>query len=60
MTNTRVGGRIGCPRRTRKLARLRERLRDPEWRRYGYLLLAGKALGIAFLLGGDLRCCSNV
>jgi ammonium transporter, Amt family len=26
-------------------------MRDPEWRRYGYLLLGGKALGIAMLLG---------
>ena len=33
-----------------KWARLRERLHDPEWRRYGYLMLGGKALGIAFLL----------
>ena len=32
------------------MARLRERLRDPEWRRYGYLLLGGKLLGVAFLL----------
>jgi Amt family ammonium transporter len=37
--------------RISKLARLRARLRDPEWRRYGGLLLAGKALGIATLLG---------
>jgi Amt family ammonium transporter len=34
-----------------KLARLGRRLRDPQWRRYGYLLLAGKMLGIALLLG---------
>ena len=34
-----------------KLARLRARLRDPEWRRYGWLLLGGKALGVATLLG---------
>ena len=34
-----------------KLARLRARLRDPEWRRYGGLLLGCKALGIATLLG---------
>jgi ammonium transporter, Amt family len=32
-----------------KLTRLRKRLRDPEWRRYGYLILAGKALGVAGL-----------
>lgn len=34
-----------------KLSRRGRRLRDPEWRRYGYLLLAGKMLGIALLLG---------
>lgn len=34
-----------------KVARLRQRLSDPEWRRYGYLLLVGKMLGIALLLG---------
>jgi len=33
------------------LARLRARLRDPEWRRYGYLLVAGKVLGLAALFG---------
>ncbi len=32
-----------------KLSRLRERMRSPEWRRYGALLLAGKAVGIAIL-----------
>ena len=32
-----------------KLARFAGRLRDPEWRRYGYLLLGGKVLGIALL-----------
>ena len=35
-----------------KIARLRERLGDAEWRRYGYLLLTGKALGVALLLTG--------
>ncbi|HSQ01527.1 MAG TPA: ammonium transporter [Candidatus Dormibacteraeota bacterium] len=33
-----------------RMARLRARLSDPEWRRYGYLLLGGKVLGVAFLL----------
>src|SRR5262249_52134989 len=33
-----------------KGARLRVRLRDPEWRRYAKLLLTGKLLGIALLL----------
>jgi ammonium transporter, Amt family len=39
------------PGQVNKLARLRSRLRDAEWRRYGYLLIAGKALGIALLIG---------
>jgi ammonium transporter, Amt family len=34
-----------------KFARLAARWRDPQWRQYGMLLLAGKALGIALLLG---------
>ena len=34
-----------------KVVRLRGRLRDPEWRRYGYLLMGGKVLGLGFLLG---------
>src|SRR5262245_38552453 len=34
-----------------KISRLARRLRDPQWRRYGALLLAGKALGIALLFG---------
>ena len=33
-----------------KLSRLATRLRDPEWRRYGGLLLSGKALGVATVL----------
>ena len=33
-----------------KLSRLHARLRDPEWRRYGGLLLTGKLLGIGFLV----------
>ncbi len=36
--------------RLAKMRRLRERLHDAEWRRYGYLLVAGKMLGIATLL----------
>ena len=35
----------------RPLARVRERFKSPEWRRYGVLLLAGKLLGIAILAG---------
>src|SRR5579875_4128936 len=33
-----------------KLSRLAVRLRDPEWRRYGKLLIAGKVLGVAAVL----------
>jgi len=33
-----------------KLSRLAVRLRDPEWRRYGGLLLGGKAMGIGLVL----------
>ena len=39
------------PDRVNKLARLTNRIRDAEWRRYGYLLVAGKALGIVVLFG---------
>src|SRR5579872_6630569 len=34
-----------------KFSRLRIRLRNPEWRRYGKLLFAGKGIGIALVLG---------
>ena len=34
-----------------KLTRLKGRLRDPEWRRYGKMLLLGKAAGLALVLG---------
>src|ERR1041385_8061743 len=34
-----------------KLSRLRGRLGDPEWRRYGYILLSAKFIGIALVLG---------
>src|ERR1700732_970851 len=33
-----------------KLSRLSVRLRNPEWRRYGRLLLAGKAMGVGLVL----------
>jgi Amt family ammonium transporter len=41
-----------------KVSRLTVRLRDPEWRRYGKLLVLGKAGGIALLLAiiGLLSC----
>src|SRR3954468_10429596 len=34
-----------------KLARLRERLKSSEWRRYGMVVLAGKLIGIGALVG---------
>ncbi len=37
-----------------KFARLRVRLRDPEWRRYGMLLLAGKMIALVILVVGIL------
>ena len=33
-----------------KFARLRNRLRQPEWRRYGQLLFLGKAMGVTIVL----------
>ncbi|HEX8914189.1 MAG TPA: ammonium transporter [Humisphaera sp.] len=35
---------------SQKIARLGRRLKDPEWRRYGAALLAGKMVGVALLL----------
>src|SRR2546423_6942689 len=35
---------------TEKVSRLAVRLRDPEWRRYGKLLLTGKMMGIGLVL----------
>jgi Amt family ammonium transporter len=35
---------------SQKFSRLRERSRDPEWRRYAKLILAGKAAGIGIVL----------
>ena len=34
-----------------KLARLADRMKDPEWRRYGFVLASGKMLGMAAVLG---------
>jgi len=36
---------------TEKIRRFRDRMFDPEWRNYGYLLLGGKMLGVALLVG---------
>ena len=33
-----------------KITRLRDRLRNPEWRQYGRLLLMGKLTGIGLIL----------
>ena len=33
-----------------KYSRLRARLRQPEWRRYGGTLLAGKVIGVGIVL----------
>lgn len=44
--------------RAEKWARFGKRLQDPQWRRYGYTLLGGKALGVllvfAVMLGGAM------
>jgi ammonium transporter, Amt family len=37
---------------SQKIARFQVRFRDPEWRRYGALVLAGKLVGVAVLLLG--------
>ena len=37
-----------------KTARLRVRLKDPEWRRFGALLLTGKLTAVALLLLGAI------
>jgi Amt family ammonium transporter len=34
-----------------KLSRLSERMRDPEWRRYGLTMASGKLLGLVLVLG---------
>ena len=39
---------------SQKISRLGSRMRDPEWRRYGRILFAGKLLGIGVLVGGVL------
>ena len=33
-----------------KLKRLKERMREPEWRKYGQILLTGKLTGVALLM----------
>ncbi len=34
-----------------KLSRLADRMKDPEWRRYGFVMASGKMLGLAVVLG---------
>ena len=34
-----------------KLSRLADRMRDPEWRRYGFVMASGKLLGLVVVLG---------
>jgi hypothetical protein len=34
-----------------KLSRLKQRIKDPEWQRYGKMLLLGKFSGLALVLG---------
>lgn len=34
-----------------KVARLRDRMKNPDWRRYGFTLASGKLLGLAVVLG---------
>jgi len=46
----RTGGSMKKLTISKKLSRLRERLHDREWRRYGMLLLIGKLMGIGLLL----------
>jgi ammonium transporter, Amt family len=41
---------------SQKISQLRLRLRNPEWRRYGILLLTGKFVGVALLLLGAVLC----
>jgi len=36
---------------TEKLARLSVRMRDPEWRRYGFAMASGKLLGLVAVMG---------
>ena len=35
---------------SQKISRLSGRLKDPQWRRYGMILLAGKVLGVAVVM----------
>ncbi len=45
--------------RARKFVRLGERLRQPEWRRYGYILIGGKVLGLVALFAA-IACVASI
>lgn len=47
MKRTDVGKKLSM---REKLSRLRERMRDPQWRRYGMLIVGGKMLGVMAVL----------
>jgi len=47
-TNRRWEGRLSW---SQKISRLGTRMRDPEWRRYGRLLMVGKLAGVGLVLG---------
>src|SRR6185312_1374079 len=51
LTMRRLRAKSRTPKGADKLNRLRERLKSPEWQRYGVVLLAGKVVGIAVLAG---------
>ena len=51
LTTRRLRPKNRVTQRKHKLNRLRDRLKDGEWRRYGMVLLTGKLIGIAILAG---------
>ena len=51
LTTRRLRAKNRVVARAGKLGRFRERFKDPNWRRYGVLLLAGKVAGLAILAG---------
>ena len=59
MTNFECSNRARKHSFSRKLSRLRTRLQDAEWRRYGALLLIGKLVGIGMLLLMAILCNPN-
>ena len=51
LTMKRIHAKSCAAPRNGKLARLRERLKSSEWRRYGMVVLAGKLIGVSALVG---------